>query len=84
MKTAVFGFVDASTGASIAALTEVYREEETGDLLVNVLEAWQILNGATSLDQCPYLSEELIMSLVEANGEVFFQMVEDFQYGQEH
>ena len=82
MKAAIIGFVDAETGAVVAALCNIGRDE-AGDLLAMVMEAWEVPSDAKALEDCIYLEEALAMEVIQRN-DSFFDLVEDFQYGQEH
>lgn len=82
MKAAIIGFVDAETGAVVAALCNIGRDENN-DLITMIMEAWEVPEDAKTLDECIYLDETLALEVVQRN-ETFFDLVEDFQYGQEN
>lgn len=82
MKTAIIGFVDAETGATVATLCSIGRDD-SGDLLAMIIEAWEVPSDAQTLEDCIYLDEATAMEVAQRNT-TFFDLVEDFQYGQEH
>lgn len=82
MKAAIIGFVDVETGAVVAALCQIGRDE-AGNLLAMIVEAWEVPGDAQTLEDCIYLEEAIAMEVAQRN-ETFFDLVEDFQYGQEH
>jgi len=82
MKAAIIGFVDVETGAVVAALCQIGRDE-AGNLLAMIIEAWEVPSDAQTLEDCIYLEEAIAMEVAQRN-ETFFDLVEDFQYGQEH